>query len=152
MTPGDLRRGEDGSRMRGPSHVRAILRRFPPAGWLRRLAKGWRFRGEFRQFRSLSERRPPRFDLRWSERLPCLDDRTATTPFDRHYVYHAAWAARALADTRPERHVDISSTLFFCGIVSAFVPVDFYDYRPADLHLDNLVSGRADLLSLPFAD
>ena len=32
------------------------------------------------------------------------------------------------------------------------MPVRFYDYRPADLQLSNLVSDAADLLALPFAD
>ena len=48
--------------------------------------------------------------------------------------------------------MDISSTLAFCSIVSAFVPVKFYDYRPARLLLSDLTSERADLLALPFAD
>lgn len=91
-----------------------------------------------------------RFTLRWNDRYPCLDDRTATTGFDRHYIFHPAWAARILARTRPEFHVDISSSLHFCSLVSAFLPVRFYDYRPADLHLSNLTSESADLLALPF--
>lgn len=94
----------------------------------------------------------PRFALRWQDRLPCLDDRTMETAFDRHYVYHPAWAARVLAQTKPPVHVDVSSTLHFCSLVSAFLPVKFYDYRPADLKLDNLTSESADLLALPFAD
>jgi len=36
--------------------------------------------------------------------------------------------------------------------VSAFVPVEFYDYRPAELSLSGLASRHADLLSLPFGD
>lgn len=88
----------------------------------------------------------------WEERHPCLDDDTSTTGFDRHYVYHPAWAARVLATTRPQRHVDIASTLHFCSIVSAFVPVDFYDYRPADLAIDSLTSAAADLCNLFFPD
>jgi SAM-dependent methyltransferase len=57
-----------------------------------------------------------------------------------------------VARLQPERHVDISSSLYFCSLVSAFVPVAFYDYRPAALGLSNLVSERADLMELPFAD
>ncbi|WP_461572268.1 DUF268 domain-containing protein [Sulfuricaulis sp.] len=57
-----------------------------------------------------------------------------------------------MAGTKPAKHVDISSSLYFSGIVSAFVPIEFYDYRPAALHLDQLKSGPADLLALPFAD
>lgn len=83
---------------------------------------------------------------------PCLDDRTSDTPFDRHYIYHPAWAARQLAKFRPQSHVDISSALYFSALVSAFVPVQFFDYRPAGLVLDNLTTGTADLTALPFAD
>ncbi len=57
-----------------------------------------------------------------------------------------------LARTRPAVHVDIGSSLFFVGVASAFVPVRFYDYRPAALGLDGLETGRADLLALPFGD
>jgi predicted SAM-dependent methyltransferase len=37
-------------------------------------------------------------------------------------------------------------------MVSAFLPVRFYDYRPASLNLDNLTSGHADLCHLDFPD
>jgi hypothetical protein len=92
------------------------------------------------------------FSLKWSDRYPCLDDKTKSTGFDRHYVFHPAWAARILVETKPEFHVDISSTLYFCGLLSAFIPVRFYDYRPAELNLSGLSSEAADLLGLPFAD
>ncbi len=36
-------------------------------------------------------------------------------------------------------------------MLSAFLPVEFYDYRPAELELDNLTSGRDDLTALSFA-
>jgi SAM-dependent methyltransferase len=48
--------------------------------------------------------------------------------------------------------VDISSSLYFCSIISAFIPVRFYDYRPANLNLNNLSAESADLSALPFAD
>ncbi|MGB3400645.1 MAG: DUF268 domain-containing protein [Candidatus Deferrimicrobiaceae bacterium] len=107
---------------------------------------------DFLTFRRLSNRFPQRFPIRWRDRLPCLAERMTATPFDPHYIYHPAWAARVLARIRPEYHVDISSTLHFCSIVSAFIPVRFFDFRPADLRLDNLFTGGADLLSLPFPD
>lgn len=88
--------------------------------------------------------------LRISEIYPCLKDSITATPFDQHYTYHPAWAARILAVTRPEMHIDISSILSFSTIVSAFIPVKFYDYRPAALQLSNLSSGFADLTQLPF--
>jgi SAM-dependent methyltransferase len=100
----------------------------------------------------MSEAAPTRFEMRWEDRWPCLDDRTGETHFDRHYVFHTAWAARVLARTRPKRHVDVGGLLHFATIVSAFVPVDYYDVRPARLPLSGLTSGRADLLALPFPD
>lgn len=93
-----------------------------------------------------------RFSLRWRDRYVCLRDKTSVTGFDRHYVYHTAWAARILAETSPERHIDISSSLYFCALVSAFIPVQFFDYRRPDLELDGLRCDAADLSGLPFAD
>ncbi|RZL61899.1 MAG: DUF268 domain-containing protein [Pedobacter sp.] len=91
-------------------------------------------------------------NLHLSQLIPFLDDKTINTSFDPHYIYHPAWAARILSKTKPQRHVDISSTLSFSSIVSAFIPVDFYDYRPANVQLDNLYMGKADLMCLPFED
>lgn len=91
-----------------------------------------------------------RFSLRLSDVYPCIKDKTIKTGFDRHYVYHTSWAARVLAETKPEKHIDISSSLYFAGIVSAFVPIEFYDYRPADISLSDLKTGEADILKLPF--
>lgn len=120
------------------------------AGKQRRSAE---FAREFEQFNSLcAEAGENRFSLNWSDRYPCLDDKTVQTDFDRHYVYHPAWAARIIAGNKPHEHIDISSTLYFCSMLSAFVPVKFYDYRPAALHLSNLTSEHADLMALPFAD
>jgi SAM-dependent methyltransferase len=108
--------------------------------------------GEFLRFRAMLAKESRRFTATWRDRFPCLDDRTSTTGFDRHYVFHPAWAARILAQTRPAEHVDISSALIFPVLVSAFIPMRFYDYRPADLQLNNLTSEHADLLALPFPD
>lgn len=110
------------------------------------------FLRDFMRFKELTEESGRHFRLRWKDRYPWLYNNTAETYFDRHYVYHPAWAARILAQTKPEFHIDISSTLHFCSLVSAFIPVKFYDYRPADLGLSDLSSGKADLLALPFED
>jgi SAM-dependent methyltransferase len=93
-----------------------------------------------------------RFSIKISDFYPQIKDKTIKTSFDHHYVYHTSWAARKVKDINPEYHVDISSSLYFSGIVSAFVPIKFYDYRPADLRLSNLKSEPADLTKLPFAD
>lgn len=119
---------------------------------LNKIRTGRIFKREFEQFTKLCARTLPRFRVKWEDRFQCMGDRHSATTFDRHYVYHPAWASRILAQTKPDFHVDISSTLNFCAIVSAFIPVKFYDYRPADLRLGNLSSEKADLMALPFAD
>lgn len=93
-----------------------------------------------------------RFILDWKDRYPCLNDKTKTTSFDPHYMYHPAWAARIVAEIQPKFHVDISSTLRFSTIASAFVPIKFYDYRPADIQLEGLTCGYSDLTNLKMAD
>jgi hypothetical protein len=106
---------------------------------------------EFDEFKCLSHQTGGRnLQVNWDDRYLCLDEKTQETGFDRHYIYHPAWAARVLAKLRPSRHTDISSTLNFCTVVSAFIPVDFYDYRPAPLHLPGLNSLAANLVDLPF--
>jgi len=103
-------------------------------------------------FKRKQKNTPARFPIHWTDFYPCVGDKTESTNFDRHYVYHPAWAARVLAQTKPEFHVDVASILQFSAIVSAFVPVKFYDYRPAQLNLSNLTSGKGDLTALPFPD
>jgi SAM-dependent methyltransferase len=107
---------------------------------------------QFYRFQKLSRASQRQLPVRWKDQHPFLSDATNTTPFDRHYVYHTAWAARVLATTKPAVHVDISSSLYFVTNLSAFIPVEFFDYRPADITLPGLTSGRADLCNLPFSD
>lgn len=104
---------------------------------------------DYLEFKSLDKN--PRFNLDKKNFFPQIFDKTKLTGFDRHYVYHTAWAARKVAQITPLKHVDIASSLYFPGIVSAFIPVDFYDYRPAPLHLSNLGTNHADLTQLHFA-
>lgn len=91
-----------------------------------------------------------RFQKSFFDIYPCIKDKTIKTGFDRHYVYHTAWASRKLKEINPEYHIDISSSLYFSGIISAFVPVKFYDYRPANIELSNMESLCGNLMSLPF--
>ncbi|MEI7777735.1 MAG: DUF268 domain-containing protein [bacterium] len=91
-----------------------------------------------------------RFAISPKDFYPQVRDKTIQTGFDRHYIYHTAWAARKVHEINPTKHIDISSSLYFCGIVSAFVPVDFYDYRPANLKLSDLQSKEGNLHNLPF--
>jgi SAM-dependent methyltransferase len=109
--------------------------------------------GDYLRFRSLLKTAAQgRFDPTIAASFPCVFDATKATAFDRHYVYHTAWAARVLRQIAPPHHVDVSSSLYFSSIVSAFIPVHFYDYRPPALSLSDHTSSHADLLALPFAD
>ena len=140
---------------------RGLLRRLVPTPvrfWLGSIRQTLRALGQwpwyirsFRAYRALAKAAGRPLPNPWVA-YPCLLDRTSQTGFDRHYTYHPAWAARVLARTRPDKHIDISSTVVFAAMASAFVPVAFYDYRPADIHLSNLETGAADVLALPFAD
>ena len=110
----------------------------------------WKFIIEYLEFKNQIDEE--RLSLSWGDRYLCLDDKTKNTGFDRHYLYHPAWAARILAETKPALHIDISSTLSFATMLSAFMPVHFYDYRPADVELSNLKSEAGNLVNLPFLD
>lgn len=115
-----------------------------------RIGRYFEIRNDWNKFTSMCS--SPRFLLEKKDRKFFYSDATGSTTFEPHYLYHPAWAARILAQTRPEIHVDISSSLHFCTLVSAFIPVKFYDFRPAEINLSNLTSGHADLTSLPFPD
>ncbi len=105
---------------------------------------------DFTDFKKLSK--DNRFSLLVKDFFPQPFDKTRTTGFDRHYVYHTAWAARCVKKINPEKHIDIASSLYFSALVSAFVPVDFYDFRPADLKLSNLNSQPIDITNIPWPD
>jgi hypothetical protein len=108
-----------------------------------------RFNKEYREFFNQND---DRFKIDEKDLYPCLDDNTEFTGFDAHYIYHPAWAARVVKRINPKYHVDISSTLNFCSILSAFIEVKFYDYRPAKLKLNNLSSDKIDLTNIFFED
>lgn len=79
---------------------------------------------------------------------PCLGDWVTSTPFDPHYFYQAAWLARRLAESRPAQHVDIGSDVRMIGVMSAFVPTEFIDYRPLQANLRGLTCSSGDVVGL----
>jgi hypothetical protein len=103
------------------------------------------------QFKQIRSQLNPRFAADWKDRWIHLRDATSTTGFDRHYVFHTAWAARVLAETRPAHHVDVASSLYFASSISAFIPTQFIDFRPAQLGLSGLACNAGTLMQLPFA-
>lgn len=93
----------------------------------------------FNLFRKEANSSVNRFNLSWEDiSLLLFNDNTTLTSFDPHYVYHTAWAARIVKIINPSFHVDISSYLYFSTLISAFVPIKFYDFRPAKIKLSNL--------------
>jgi hypothetical protein len=108
---------------------------------------------DYLKFRRLySQSNDKRFGFNVLDSYPCINDKTVNTGFDRHYVFHTAWAARKVRQISPTVHHDISSSVYFNAIVSAFVPINFYDYRPAVMNLSGLSSKPGDLHKLPFED
>jgi len=103
-------------------------------------------------FKKKSKKIGSRFSIKFKDLLPYLGEDTVDTAFDTHYVYHPAWATRIIAKERPEVHIDISSSIYFVTTLSAFIPVQFYDYRPPKMKLPNLECKHGDLLSLPFGN
>ena len=118
---------------------------------LKKVFKQIEFRHDYRRFYNLNQINR-RFVLNWKNRYPILEEKTSTTSFDAHYIYHTAWAARLLQENNITQHVDISSSTYFASIISAFIPVKFFNYRLTELNLSNLETGRADLLKLQFED
>lgn len=107
---------------------------------------------QFMAFKRKSKKEKNTRRVRFQDCLMFLNDNTDKTLFDAHYIYHPAWAIRVLLSTHVKEHVDISSTLAFCTMASAVIPIKFYDYRPAFLNLSNLESDKADIYALPFDD
>lgn len=105
-----------------------------------------RFFGHLKRYRRLAGKAVPVADLQ-----PCLGDWSSHTPFDAHYFYQGAWLARMVAETKPERHVDIGSSVLSISILSAWTDTVFVDYRPLKANLPGLDSVAGNILNLPFA-
>lgn len=91
-----------------------------------------------------------RFLIENNDKYPCINDKGTTTDFDKHYIYHTAWAARKLKEISPKFHVDISSFTYFSTLVSAFIPIRFFDYRPAKIEMDDFTCKHIDVTELSF--
>ena len=119
----------------------------------RRFLKGLGHNREFwRQYRMYTESAVGANTLTPELRdvYPIFGEDTSEMGYEPHYTYHCAWACRILAKTRPASHVDISSSLHFATMASAWVPLAHYDFRGPQIVLSNLTVGRADLTRLPF--
>jgi SAM-dependent methyltransferase len=90
--------------------------------------------------------------LKLRDAYPQLWDRLETSPFDNHYFHQDVWAARRVADDRPERHVDVGSRVDLVGFLTALTPVTFVDIRPLQARIPDLESVAGSVLDMPFED
>jgi SAM-dependent methyltransferase len=109
---------------------------------LRELPAFWRARRQYLKLRAPGA--PP------VETRVCLGDATSSTPLDAHYFYQEAWLVRQLITLRPDRHVDVGSSLGTVAAISAIAPTVFVDYRPTRVSLEGLASVCGDIRALPF--
>lgn len=110
------------------------------------------FRKEFDEFKRLAKSDSRAFAMNESELIRIAGQNKTHTSFDRGYFMHTAWAARILAKSGIKKHVDISSFVYFVGVLSAFMEVDYYEYRPINVSIPGLNCLQADLCALPFDD
>lgn len=89
--------------------------------------------------------------LKFNQSYPCLTDWVSNTPFDHHYFYQAAWLAREISSRqRVARHVDVGSDVRMIAVLSAFVEVEFVDFRPLQVSLTGLHCTSGDVTKLKF--
>lgn len=114
----------------------------------------WALPGLPHYFRDWIEFRRQRGDIPapWRETFPRLDDRLPNTPFDPHYFFQGNWLARRLVHNLPAQHVDVGSSILTIGVLSAYVPTIFVDYRPLAARQSGLMPVGGDITRLPFAD
>ncbi len=118
--------------------------------WVGGLARLVGFWGEYRRFRQLNAGTP--FALCGRDILPCLSDRTKTTPVEPTYFLQDTWFARKIAEQRPASHVDVGSSVKSMALVAQFVPVTLVDIRPVEIELERFSFLKGTVLALPFAD
>ena len=91
-----------------------------------------------------------KWNIKFTDMLPILDEDSSVMSFDSHYVYHTGWASRVLKEIGTSKLVDISSSIMFCSAVSAFIKVEHYDIRKTDFNLPGIECGQENLLNLSF--
>lgn len=85
---------------------------------------------------------------------PCLNDASSVSQTGKgHYFYQDIWALSKVAKSNVPKHIDIGSRIDgFAGQCSAICEVEFLDFRPVDLGLDNFKMKQGSILELPYED
>ncbi len=121
-----------------PAPIPSIVAHRPP-GW------DW-FVEDLRRYRGM----PGGEQARDEDLNPQLNDRTPGNPYDQHYFFQDVWAARRVAEARPERHVDVGSRIDFVGFLTALTQVVFVDIRELTAEVEGLSSVVGSVLAMPF--
>lgn len=132
--------------------IRDILRQVPGVRWAAHQVRMAKAKRELSRFAIAASTQRPDLSVKAEDSFFYLSDKTSTTPFDAHYLYHTSWAARQLRSINPKEHVDISSSLYFVGLASAIVPIKHFDYRPPAFQMEGVTCAAGDLMALPFTD
>lgn len=119
-------------------------------GWLAGLGRLAAFRAEYHRFARMNAGGP--FALRARDIIPCLTDRTATTPVEPTYFLQDTWFAGRIAARRPASHVDVGSSVKSMALVAQFIPVTLVDIRPVEIAVAGFSFREGSVLALPFAD
>jgi len=135
--------------------LRAILRTLRNQfgfnlGWLTGLGRLAAFAGEYRRFKRLNA--GGAFTLHARDVMPCLTDRTATTPIEPTYFLQDTWFARRIAGVKPASHVDVGSSAKSMALVAQFIPVTLIDIRPVEIEVAGFSFREGTVLALPYAD
>jgi hypothetical protein len=105
-----------------------------------------RYIKEYFVFKSKLSKRNSQIILK---KFPIFSDYKDTHEIDYHYTYHPAWALRKVLKISPKSHVDLASKLDFSLALSAFIPVDYHDFRKVNLRMSNFNSVSSNLMNLP---
>ncbi|HMG15392.1 MAG TPA: hypothetical protein VK590_08105, partial [Saprospiraceae bacterium] len=121
--------------------------RFKP---LKSIKGFWWFISDFNRYRR--QRKNENFEVNTSDLMPCLLDKTASTPVDPTYFHQMCWTAEKVFNLRPASHVDVGSHVFSLGIMSKLVPIEFVDIRPLNVSIPSLTFKAGTILDLPYRD
>lgn len=124
------------------TYLRGKLKKGKLASWVEE---------DFLRLSTMAQKTNKRFKLDWNDQFPCFDD-INSTPGYGEYFYHLGWAARKLVSLNPEVHYDISSHSYFVSVLSAVIPIKYYEFRHTPVALKGLETNNADLCHLPFED
>jgi SAM-dependent methyltransferase len=112
---------------------------------LKLISKGQAAFADFLKVKGQSSRP---FSVEYGKKTYITHEATVETEFDRQYIYHTAWALRKLKEIKADELHDFSSSLYFIGMASASLKVNFYDFRPPQLQLSSLTCKPCDLTNL----